>query len=357
LATKKKKDVEEVKEAMVETEDSVDMSISELPGIGDIRTKKLMDSGIYTIIDLTISNPVEVMDITGVDMEVASNLIAKAKEILIKNDVIGKSTMTGAELYEYRTRRIDRIPTGSSDLDELLGGGIETESITEFYGVWGSGKTQVCHTAATLVQAPVEKGGLKGTVIWIDTENTFRPERIIDIAMNKLGKTKEDAIKFLDNITVLRAFNSAHQIQLINNLSHYLTEDLHDKTAEDPKPRLLIIDSLTALFRTEFLGRGTLQNRQSKIGAMMKKITRVIETWKLACLITNQVMNDPATPGFMDSIKPVGGNLVGHLSTYRLYIKRAGKKRIVRFVDSPAHAESEILMDIDVGGIKNADKA
>jgi len=174
--------------------------------------------------------------------------------------------------------------------------------------------------------------------------------------MGKLGKTKEEAEKFLDNITVLRAFNSSHQIQLINNLSHYLTEDLQDKKVEDPKPRLLVIDSLTALFRTEFLGRGTLQNRQSKIGAMMKKITRVIETWKLACLITNQVMNDPATPGFMDSIKPVGGNLVGHLSTYRLYIKRAGKKRIVRFVDSPAHPESEILMDIGKEGIKNADK-
>lgn len=351
-----KKGAKEVKEAMVDTEDSVDMSISELPGIGDIRSKKLMDSGIYTIIDLTISNPVEVMDITGVDMEVASNLIAKAKEILIKNDVIPKSIMTASELYDYRNRRIDKISTGSSDLDKLLGGGIETEAITEFYGIYGSGKTQVCHTVATLVQAPVEKGGLNGNVLWIDTENTFRPERIVDIAMHKLGKTKEEAVKFLDNITVLRAFNSSHQISLINNLSHFLTEDLHNKTAEDPKPRLLVIDSLTALFRTEFLGRGTLQNRQSKIGSMMKKITRVIETWKLACLITNQVMNDPSAPAFMDSIKPVGGNMVGHLSTYRLYIKRAGKKRIVRFVDSPAHAESEILMDIDVAGIKNAEK-
>jgi len=351
-----KKGAKEVKEAMVDTEDSVDMSISELPGIGDIRSKKLMDSGIYTIIDLTISNPIEVIDITGVDMEVASNLISKAKEILVKNEVIPKSIMTATELYAYRKRHIDKISTGSSDLDKMLGGGIETEAITEFYGIYGSGKTQICHTVATLVQAPVEQGGLNGNVLWIDTENTFRPERIIDIAMGKLGKTKEEAEKFLDNITVLRAFNSSHQIQLINNLSHYLTEDLQDKTAEDPKPRLLVIDSLTALFRTEFLGRGTLQNRQSKIGSMMKKITRVIETWKLACLITNQVMNDPATPGFMDSIKPVGGNLVGHLSTYRLYIKRAGKKRIVRFVDSPAHPESEILMDIDEGGIKNAEK-
>ncbi len=341
---------------MVETEDAVDMEISALPGIGDIRSKKLRDAGIFTIIDLSISHPVEVVDLTGVDMEVATNLIDKAKQILIENGVIAKSTMTGRELYEYRSRRIDRVLTGSSHLDELLGGGVETESITEFYGIYGSGKTQVCHTAATLIQRPVAEGGLNGTVIWIDTENTFRPERIIDVAMNKLGKTKEEAIKFLDNITVLRAFNSAHQIQLIDNLSHYMTEDLQDKTAEDPKPRLLIIDSLTALFRTEFLGRGTLQNRQSKIGAMMKKITRVIETWKLACIITNQVMNDPASPSFMDSVKPVGGNLVGHLSTYRLYIKRAGKKRIVRFVDSPAHAESEVLIDIDVGGIKNAEK-
>jgi len=355
IQSKKKKDPIEISEQMTDVEDSVDLDVDQLPGIGETYAKRLHDSGVFTIIDLSSTTPREVMDITSVDEEVATNIVNKAKEIMVKKDVIAKSIMTATELMAWRQREIAKIPTGSSKLDELLGGGIETESITEFYGLYGSGKTQICFSLATRIQLPIDQGGLNATVLWIDTENTFRPERIVQIAM-ELGKTKEEAVKFLDNITVLRAFNSAHQIQLINQLSHFLTEDLNNKTVDDPKPRLLIIDSLTAHFRTEFLGRGTLQNRQSKIGAMMKKISRVIETWKLACVVTNQVMNDPSTPGFMDSIKPVGGNLVGHLSTYRLYIKKSGKKRVVRMVDSPSHPEMDCLIELDAIGVKNGAK-
>jgi len=194
---------------------------------------------------------------------------------------------------------------------------------------------------------------LNGTVIWLDTENTFRPERIIGIA--KALKVKEPE-RLLENITVMRAHNSAHQISLVNALNSFLVTDLKDKNKEDPKPRLLIVDSLTSLFRTEYLGRANLQVRQAKLGQHLKKLSRIAETWKMAVVVTNQVLSDPSAPPFMDPIKPVGGNVVGHISTYRLYIKRAGKKRIVRMVDSPSHPDFEVLIDVGEEGIKDAEK-
>jgi len=351
----KTKTPEEVAKTLTEVEDDVLQPITVLPGIGDVRSKRLQDSGIETIMDLAVTTPMEIKDITGVDDEVAISLVSMAKDKLTEMDVIRKSEMTGTELLEYRLRHIDKIATGSNKLDEMFGGGIETEAITEFFGIFGSGKTQVCHTCAVMAQLPIEMGGLNGTVVWIDTENTFRPERILGIVKAlKLAEDDAGAKKFLEGITVFRAHNSAHQIQLVNNMNHWLTLDLKDKKKEDPKPRLLVLDSLTSLFRTEYLGRGNLAPRQQKLGQHMKKLARIAEVWKMAVLITNQVLSDPSAPTFMDPIKPVGGNTVGHISTYRLYIKRAGKKRIVRMVDSPSHPDFEVVIDVGAEGIKDA---
>lgn len=334
------------------------MKVGELPGIGDTRAKRLTDAGIYTVMDLSTTHPMEVKEITGLDdLEDAVKVVSLARDVLQQKDVIQKSIMTGRECLDFRSRRIERLTTGAPKLDNLvLGGGIQTEAITEFFGVFGCGKTQMAHTTAVFAQIPKDKGGLAGSVIWIDTENTFRPNRILDIVKDRWPETSdEDAEKFLDNITVIRAHNSSHQLQIIDHLSHFISGEVEDRKGVLP-PRLLIIDSLTAHFRTEYLGRGTLAPRQSKMGAMMKKIARTIESWKLACIVTNQVLSDPGGNQFVDPIKPVGGNLVGHLSTYRLYIKKAGKKRIVTMIDSPEDAENGTTIELDIGGIKDADK-
>jgi DNA repair protein RadA len=354
MTAKKPKSAEEVAKTLTEVEDNVNSPITVLPGIGEVRAKRLIENGVETIMDLAVTTPMEIKDITGVDEDVAINLVSLAKDKLTELDIIRKSEMTGTELYNYRTRDIDRIHTGSHKLDDMFGGGIETESITEFFGIFGSGKTQVCHTCAVMVQLPKDKGGLNGNVVWVDTENTFRPERIVGIAMALTKCSEEEAKKFLERITVIRAHNSAHQLSIVNNMNHWLTMDLRDKKKEDPKPRLLIVDSLTSLFRTEYLGRGNLANRQQKLGQHMKKLARIAEVWKMAVLITNQVLSDPSAPAFMDPIKPAGGNVVGHISTYRLYIKRAGKKRIVRMVDSPSHPDFEVVVDVGEEGIKDA---
>jgi len=356
MATKKTKTPDEVSKTLTEVEDDVLQPITTLPGIGDVRSKRLQEAGIETIMDLAVTTPMEIKDVTGVDDDVAISLVTMAKDKLVAMDVLRKSEMTGTELLNYRLRSIDRIHTGSNKLDEMFGGGIETEAITEFFGIFGSGKTQVCHTCAVMAQLPKEVGGLNGNVVWIDTENTFRPERILGIvkALN-LAENEDDAKKFLEGITVFRAHNSAHQISIVNNMNHWLSMDLKDKGKDDPKPRLLVVDSLTSLFRTEYLGRGNLAPRQQKLGQHLKKLARIAEVWKMAVLITNQVLSDPSAPPFMDPIKPVGGNTVGHISTYRLYIKRAGKKRIVRMVDSPSHPDFEVLIDVGAEGIKDAE--
>jgi len=355
VAKSKKKTEEEIREKIHEVEDAVDMSILELPGLGDIRGKRLEEAGIFTVIDMSSSNPMEIKEITGIeDLEDCVKLIALAKHILIEKDVVGKSVMNARELLDFRSRRIELLTTGAPKLDNLvLGGGIQTEAMTEFFGLFGCGKTQLCHTTAFTAQLPKESGGLEGSVIWIDTENTFRPNRILDIAIERTGCTKEEAMKYLDNITVIRAFNSSHQMSIIDNLSHFIAEEIKDRKGV-MIPRLLIIDSLTSHFRTEYLGRGTLHPRQSKIGKMLKKMGRIIESYKLACIFTNQVLSDPNTGGFGDPIKPVGGNLLGHLSTYRVYIKKSGKKRIVTMIDSPEHAENATTIELTLGGIKDA---
>lgn len=357
MAKSKKKQADEILATIHDVEDAVDMTVDDLPGIGDVRAKRLKDAGIFTVMDLSTSNPMEVKEITGLeDLEDAVKCIALAKEILVQKDVIGKSIMGARELLDFRSRRIEYLTTGAPKFDKaVMGGGIQTESLTEFFGLFGSGKTQEMFTIAVTCQRPKEEGGLDGSVIWIDTEGTFRPNRIIDIAVDRFGCTQEEGEKYLDNIVVIRAHNSSHQLQIIDNLSHFITEQQGTEKVVEKKPRLLIIDSLTALFRTEYLGRGTLQPRQSKMGAMLKKIGRLVETWKMACVFTNQVMSDPGGNQFVDPIKPVGGNLVGHLSTYRLYIKKSGKKRIVTMIDSPEHAEASSIIALDIGGFKDAE--
>jgi len=319
-----------------EKDTSKEMDLASLPGVGPVTKQKLLDAGIKTVLDLASRGVGEVSDALGGDMAKASELINKSREKLVELGVLPKDFMTAKQLLTMR-EKIARITTGSKNLDRLLGGGIETSAVTEFYGEFGTGKTQICNTLAVSVQLPPESGGLSAGAIYIDTEGTFRPERISEIADHR----GLDPTHVLENILVARAYNSAHQELIIRELGDYL---------RDGKYKLVILDSAVAHYRAEYAGRGTLAERQQRLNLLMHQLLRLAESYNVASVITNQVM---ATPDmfFGDPTRPAGGHVVAHTVTYRVYLRKAGKNRIARMIDSPYHPEAEVVFMIDEHGV------
>jgi DNA repair protein RadA len=313
-----------------------DLRLDSLAGVGPVTTKKLADAGIHNIMDLIVRGPVEISDITGMEKDTAEKIVNKAREHLVEGGLISKDFVSASEIYKRR-QDIGRITTGTNCLDTLFDGGIETQALTEVYGEFGCGKTQLCLTMCVQVQKSKEEGGLEGGAIYIDTENTFRPERIVSIA-NANGM---DPQKVLDNIIVARAYNSAHQTLILEEVGPLIEEN---------NIKLIIADSAVGLFRAEYLGRGTLSNRQQKLNHFVHLLSRIAETYNCAAIATNQVMASPDV-FFGDPTRPIGGNVVAHTSTYRIYFKKSGKKRIARMVDSPHHPEEEVIFALGEAGV------
>jgi DNA repair protein RadA len=216
-----------------------DLRLDSLPGVGPVSTKKLSDAGVHNIMDLIVRGPVEISEITGMAKDTAENIVNKAREHLVEGGLISKDFVSASEIYKRR-QDIGKITTGTNCLDTLFDGGIETQALTEVYGEFGCGKTQLCLTMCVQVQKSKEEGGLDGGAIYIDTENTFRPERIVSIA-NANGM---DPQKVLDNIIVARAYNSAHQTLILEEVSPLI---------EEHNIKLIIVDSAVGLFRAEYL--------------------------------------------------------------------------------------------------------
>jgi DNA repair protein RadA len=316
--------------------DVLDTDIESLPGLGPATKKKLNEAGIYTILDLAVKSPSEIADRIGSDLGRATEFANKARLRLVEAGVFERDFVPASEIYKKR-QAIERISTGVHSLDQLLTGGIETQAVTEFYGEFGSGKTQVCHTLCVMVQLPKEQGGLDAGAIYIDTENTFRPERIAGIAEAR----GLDPDQILSRITVAKAYNSSHQELIVGELGTVLDKQ---------KIKLIIVDSAVAHFRAEFLGRGTLADRQQKLNRFMHLLTRTSEARNVAVVVTNQVQAKPDT-FFGDPSRPTGGHVVGHTSTYRIYLRKAGKNRIARMVDSPYHPDQEAAFMLDAKGV------
>ncbi len=318
-----------------------ELRLDSLEGVGPVTSKKLSDAGIHNILDLIVRGPVEVSEITGMDKEAAERIVNKARQQLIADGVLQKDFVSATEIYKRRLD-IGKISTGTNALDTLLDGGIETQAVTEVYGEFGSGKTQFCHTMCVNVQRPKEEGGLDGGVLYIDTENTFRPERIVSIA-----KAKDlDPEKVLDRIIVAKAYNSSHQELIMQEVGPVIKEN---------NIKLIVVDSAVGLFRAEYLGRGTLSERQQRLNKFMHLLTRTAEIYNVATIATNQVMASPDT-FFGDPTRPIGGNVVAHTSTYRIYFKKSGKKRIARMVDSPHHPEQEVLFTLTEAGVSDPEE-
>ncbi|MDE1727231.1 MAG: DNA repair and recombination protein RadA [Thaumarchaeota archaeon] len=318
-----------------------DLRLESLEGVGPVTSKKLSDAGVHNILDLVVRGPVDISEITGMDIDAAVKLVNKARQQLVENGQLQKEFVTATEIYKRR-QDIGKISTGTNSLDTLFDGGIETQAVTEVYGEFGSGKTQLCHTLCVNVQKPKEEGGLDGGVLYIDTEGTFRPERIVSIAKAK-GIEPEKA---LDRIIVAKAYNSSHQELIMQEVGPVIEEN---------KIKLIVVDSAVGLFRAEYLGRGTLSVRQQRLNKFMHLLARTAEAYNIAIIATNQVQSSPDT-FFGDPTRPVGGNVVGHASTYRVYLKKSGKKRIARMVDSPHHPEQEVLFTVTEGGIADSEE-
>lgn len=249
-------------------------------------------------------------------------------------------------LEHLRTRgNMITISTGAKDIDELLGGGIETGSITELYGEYRTGKSQLCHTLAVTCQLPIQNGGGEGKCVYIDTEGCFRPEKIEKIA-DRFGLNAEDV---LGNIAVARAQNSQHQMQLLVQAGAILSETRFS---------LVIVDSVTNLFRTDFVGRGELAERQQKLALFMRQLTRIGNEYGVAVVITNQVTASPDSSMYgRDPLKPIGGNIIAHASHTRLKLRKGrGETRVMKVVDSPSLPESEATFAITEAGVGDAEE-
>ncbi len=307
--------------------------LEDLPGIGPTTAEKLRAAGIDTLEKVATTAPHDLADLAGINVEKAKEAVQAAQ------DATTIEYETGSAILDKRNI-LGRISTGSKDLNELIGGGVETNAITEVYGKFASGKTQLGFQLSVNVQLPKERGGIGGNVLFIDTEGTFRPERIVEMAT--AAKLNPDEI--LANIIVVRATTTEKQI---------LTVDRADSLIEEKNIKLVVVDSLMSLFRSEFIGRGALGERQQKLNVHIHKLQSLADRHSLAVYITNQVMDNPGIL-FGDPTTPIGGNILAHAATTRLYLRKSKEdKRIVRLVDSPNMPDGECVIKITPEGIKD----
>lgn len=323
------------------TTELVDLEIQDIEGIGPSATKKLREAGILSVMDLAVAAVEDLAVDINSTKDSAASFIMAAQKLLRESNILEKEFIT-AEVALRKRRSLLRCSTGSGVLDELFLGGIETQAVTEFYGEFGSGKSQICHTLCITAGQPVESGGLDSGVIYVDTEGTFRPERLEQIARER----GVDPLHALKNVAVCKVYNSAHLELIVKNLGKYV---------DDYKAKLVVIDSIISLHRAEFAGRGTLADRQQRLNSIMHKLLRIAEIYNIALVVTNQVQSAPDT-FFGDPTRPTGGNVIGHASTYRVYLKKSGENRIARMVDSPYHPYGDVRFTVNEKGVDDLEE-
>jgi DNA repair protein RadA len=314
---------------------STPTKLEDLPGIGPAIAKKLTEAGYRSPEAVAVATPKELASAADIGETTASRIIEAAREML------NIGFISAQEFLEQR-RTISQITTGTKNLDQLLGGGIETRGITEFFGEFRTGKTQICHQLSVTVQLPEESGGLNGDAVYIDTEGTFRPERLVQIATRFELEPQE----VLKRIVYARAYNSDHQLYLSQNVDEIIEKGRNIK--------VIVVDSIIGHFRSEYIGRGMLAERQQKLNKHLHTLLRLAELYNLAIVVANQVMAKPDA-FFGDPTSPVGGHIVAHNCTTRVYLRKSkGNQRIARLVDSPHLPESEILFVIEESGVSDS---
>jgi DNA repair protein RadA len=322
-------------EAVMMTEDMLnEATIENLPGVGPATAEKLREAGFEELLAVAVMSPSDLADQAELGEAVASKIINAAKKMANIGGFI-----SGSALLEKR-REVMKLSSKVISLDELLGGGFETQALIEVYGEFGSGKTQIGHQLAVNCTMPIEEGGFDGDVFYIDTEDTFRPERITQMARGH-GLDPE---KVLERIHVARAYNTAHQMLLVEEIK---------RMSKGLKVKMIIVDSLTSHFRAEYIGRGMLANRQQKLNRHLKDLKQLADINNALVLVTNQVLTKPDAM-WGDPTKPVGGHVLAHASTFRLYLRKAkGGRRIARLVDSPNLPDGECVYQVTEEGLRD----
>ncbi len=342
---KKKGDEKEVETEAVESPETeiVDeipqtgkiTKLEDLPGIGPTTVEKLREGGIHDLMAAATMTSSDMAELTGMTEKTATRAIVAARNAL------DLGFMSATDLVKKR-EDIRKLSTGSKEFDKLIGGGIETQGIFECFGEFGSGKSQLAMQLAVTAQLPEDKGGLNCYVVFIDTENTFRPERIRQIAEAR----GLDPAKVMQKIMVARAFTSDHQMLLAEKVDSLIRE-------KNIPVKLVIVDSLTALFRSEYTGRGTLATRQQRLNRHLHTLQKLSDKHNLAIYVTNQVMARPDI-FFGNPTAAIGGHVLGHASQFRIYLRKGkADKRIARLIDSPYLPEGEAVFKISVKGIED----
>jgi DNA repair protein RadA len=311
---------------------------------------RLEGAGIQSISDLATTTPYELLEdyhsnyddvIKGIDFETISQLVLKARQKLIEDGLLQRDFYSAEKMLEIREKLI-KFTTGSQSFDSFLGGEIETQALTEIVGEFGSGKSQLCYTLCVTANMSDKDCG----IIFVDTENSFRVERVHQIAESK----GLDAEKIMKKINVCKIYYSSYLEAAIRTLAKYI---------EKYKARLIIIDSIISLHRAEFAGRETLVERQQRLNMILHKLKRLAEVYNVAIVYTNQIQaqpNDTFPSNGFDSIRAAGGNIMGHTSTYRIFLRKAGHNRIGIILDSPYHPYSQVKFTIGEEGIQDLEK-
>ncbi|KAI6193049.1 DNA repair protein RAD51-like protein [Aphelenchoides besseyi] len=301
-------------------------------GIAKPLIKLMKAAGFHTVQSIAHAPRKLIVAVKNVGEEKAQNL----------QKLVPMGFMLATALHERRSELL-QISTGSDEMDKMLGGGIETGCITEIFGEARSGKSQLCFTLAVMCQLPLSMGGAEGKCLWIDTEGTFRPERLI---------FKLSTQTVLDNCAFARAFNTDHQLTLLTQAAAMMCESRY---------ALIIVDSIMANYRSEFVGRGELCARQQHLARFLRSLIKLADEFGVAIVITNQVIAqvDGAAGLFQsDPKKPAGGNILAHTSTTRLYLRKGMKEeRLCKVYDSPCLAEDQCKFKITIAGIMDADDA
>lgn len=302
--------------------------LTDLPGVGPSTAVKLEQAGFRDFMAIATASNGALAEATGMGVAPVKKIIAAARAAL-------KMDYASALEVEAKRKNATRIPTGSPEFNRLLGGGIEAGSVTECYGEGGSGKTQLAHSL------PVWLHSLdpEAYTVVCDTEHTYTPGRVRDIAT----ANGIDGEKVLEHIKIAQAFSTDHQMLLCEKVDELIKNGL--------KVKLLIVDSISSLFRSEFFGRGMLADRQQKLNRHLHQLAKLADAHSIAVYITNQVMSDPSAM-FMDPTKSVGGHVISHAANARIYLRK-GKKgsRVAKLVDSSNLAEGEAIFVISDKGI------